>query len=139
MLENRYPKRCDPDTLPATNQRERKWLMGVIVRQKKPGKGQPWWVFVSHNGKRTSRQVRDRKAVEKAASDIRAKLQLDGFDFSKRLGHHSPKLTLEIYAEWIPGLKKAGVDELDKKAAPGCTLSALEYHEDVKVELDEKR
>jgi integrase len=24
-------------------------------------------------------------------------------DVSKQLGHHSPKLTLDVYADWIPG------------------------------------
>jgi integrase len=31
--------------------------MGVIVRQKEKGKGKPWWVFISHNGSRTSKKV----------------------------------------------------------------------------------
>ena len=38
-------------------------IMGVRVRQKIKGKGNPWWVFVSHNGKRTSRKVGDKKAA----------------------------------------------------------------------------
>jgi integrase len=42
-------------------------------------------------------------------------------DMSKQLGHHSPKLTLDVYADRIPGLRKNEVDELDKKAAPVCT------------------
>ena len=25
-------------------------FMGVTVRQNTPGKGNPWWVFVAHNG-----------------------------------------------------------------------------------------
>ena len=53
--------------------------MGVVVRQKKKGRGQPWWVFISHNGKRTSRRVGDRSAAEGVASTIRAKLQLGEF------------------------------------------------------------
>ena len=28
--------------------------MGVTVRQKKKGKGEAWWVFIAHNGKRKS-------------------------------------------------------------------------------------
>ena len=48
--------------------------MGVVVRQKKKGKGQPWWIFISHGGKRTSRKIGDRKAAENAASEIRARL-----------------------------------------------------------------
>ena len=38
--------------------------MGVRVRQKVKGKGNPWWVFISHNGKRTSRKVGDKKYAE---------------------------------------------------------------------------
>jgi len=34
-------------------------------------------------------------------------------DVSKQLGHHSVKLTLDIYYHWIPGKKKSEVDELD--------------------------
>ena len=38
--------------------------MGVTVRQKVKGKGNPWWVFVSYNGKRTSRKVGDKTAAD---------------------------------------------------------------------------
>jgi integrase len=55
--------------------------MGVRVRQKVKGKGNPWWVFISHNGKRASRKVGDKKASEEVASTIRAKLQLGEFGF----------------------------------------------------------
>jgi integrase len=58
----------------------------VRVRQKVKGKGKPWWVFVSHNGKRTSRKVGDKKAAEKVASTIRAKLQLGEFGIEKPRG-----------------------------------------------------
>jgi integrase len=55
--------------------------MGVIVRQKTKGKGNPWWVFISHNGKRTSRKVGDKGAAEEVGSMVRAKLQLGEFSF----------------------------------------------------------
>ena len=58
--------------------------MGVRVRQKMKGKGNPWWVFVSHNGKRASRKVGDKKAAEEVASTIRAKLQLGEFGFDDK-------------------------------------------------------
>ena len=57
--------------------------MGVRVRQKKKGRGNPWWVFITHNGKRTSRQVGDKAAAELVASKIRAKLQLGDFGFEE--------------------------------------------------------
>jgi len=42
--------------------------MGVTLRQKAKGKGKPWWVFISHNGKRTSRKVGSKSAAEEVAS-----------------------------------------------------------------------
>jgi integrase len=72
--------------------------MGVKVRQKIKGKGQPWWVFVSHNGKRTSRKVGDKKAAESVASTIRAKLQLGEFGFEGE----RPIPTFKEYSDrWI--------------------------------------
>jgi integrase len=72
--------------------------MGVIVRQKMKGKGNPWWVFISHNGQRTSRKVGDKKAAEEVASTIRAKLQLGEFGFEDP----KPVPTFKEYADsWI--------------------------------------
>jgi len=34
-------------------------------------------------------------------------------DVSNQLGHHSVKLTMDVYYHWIPGKKKSEVDELD--------------------------
>ncbi len=45
-------------------------------------------------------------------------------DVSRQLGHHSVKMTLDVYAHWLPGEKKAEVNELDFEAAPVRTLSA---------------
>ncbi len=57
--------------------------MGVTVRQKTKGRGKPWWVFISHNGSRTSRRVGDKNAAEKVASEIRAKLKLGQFSLDE--------------------------------------------------------
>jgi len=35
-------------------------------------------------------------------------------DVSAQLGHHSVKLTLDVYNHWAPGKKKFEVDELDR-------------------------
>ncbi|MBW2050494.1 MAG: hypothetical protein JRJ09_18495 [Deltaproteobacteria bacterium] len=58
--------------------------MGVTVRQKVKGKGKPWWVFITHNGKRTSRMVGDKDAAETVASKIRAKMKLGEFGFDEK-------------------------------------------------------
>jgi integrase len=47
-------------------------------------------------------------------------------DVSKPLGHHSVKITLDVYAHWVPGGKKAEVDELDSKTAPEKKAEAVE-------------
>jgi integrase len=49
--------------------------MGVTVRQKVKGRGQPWWVFIAHENKRKSIRVGDRAAAETLASNIREKLK----------------------------------------------------------------
>ncbi len=72
--------------------------MGVTVRQKSKGKGKPWWVFVAHNGKRTSRKVGDKAAAQDVASKIRAKLQLGEFGFEEE----RPVPIFKEYADsWI--------------------------------------
>lgn len=71
--------------------------MGVTVRQKLKGKGQPWWVFISHNGKRTSRKVGDKAATEAVASKIRAKLQLGEFGFEEK------KKSIPLFKDFAEG------------------------------------
>ena len=72
--------------------------MGVTVRQKVKGRGQPWWVFIYHNGRRTSRKVGDRRAAEAVASQIRTELQLGEFG----LGGKKPPPSFKEYADsWI--------------------------------------
>jgi len=51
--------------------------------QKIPGKGNPWWVFVAHNNKRTSRMVGSKEAAAHVASQIEAKLTLGEFDIDE--------------------------------------------------------
>ncbi|HVT79041.1 MAG TPA: tyrosine-type recombinase/integrase [Phycisphaerae bacterium] len=50
--------------------------MGVTVRQKNKGKGQPWWVFIRHNNILRSKKVGDRNAAEAVASEVRRKLAM---------------------------------------------------------------
>ncbi len=57
--------------------------MGVRVRQKVKGKGNPWWVFVSHNGQRMSRSVGTKKAALSAAKEIEQHLGLGKFGIEK--------------------------------------------------------
>ncbi len=57
--------------------------MGVKVRQKIKGKGKPWWVFVNHQGKRTSMRVGNKKSAEKVAEEIAAQLKLGKYSFER--------------------------------------------------------
>lgn len=72
--------------------------MGVTVRQKSKGKGKPWWVFVIHNGNRTSRQVGTKDAAKEVAKQIEVKLHLGEFGFEQEKA--AP--TFKEYADsWI--------------------------------------
>ena len=91
--------------------------MGVTVRQKTKGKGQSWWVFVAHQGRRISKLVGDKQAAEKVASTIRAKLQLGEFNFEDE----KPVRTFKEYADsWI------------KVTVPAtCKASTLRDYQDI--------
>ncbi|MEA1949559.1 MAG: tyrosine-type recombinase/integrase [Thermodesulfobacteriota bacterium] len=128
--------------------------MGVKVRQKIKGKGQSWWVFITHDGKRTSRKVGDKKAAEAVASTIRAKLQLGEFGFVSSkpvptfkecselwlaLPHDWKESTRESYQfnldlHILPVFGKCRIDQItrkdlkiffDKKYSDGLTLSTI--------------
>jgi len=96
--------------------------MGVRVRQKIKGKGNPWWVFISHNGKRTSRKVGDKKATETVASTIRAKLQLGEFGFEDKkpvptFKDHA-KLWLALPHDWKESTRESYLNNLNKHILP---------------------
>ena len=67
--------------------------MGVKVREKASGSG-VWWVFIWHQGRRTCRKVGSKKAADKVAEQIQAKLTL-GQDALPR--KKDPVQTLETY------------------------------------------
>jgi len=93
--------------------------MGVIVRQKTPGKGKPWWVFVSHNCRRTSRKVGKKGAAEEVAGQIQAKLSLGQYDFDKEKTK-------------VPALFKDYADSWIKVTVPAtCKASTLKDYEDI--------
>jgi integrase len=88
------------------------------------------YVFTNPNGMLIDKDVWRRrifrKALEKAKlrririHDLRhtyASLRISKGDniqdVSKQLGHHSVKLTLDVYSHWMPGKKKSEVDALD--------------------------
>ncbi len=86
--------------------------MGVIVRQKVKGKGQPWWVFIAHGGERTSRRVGTKGAAEKVASIIEARLQLGQPAFEEEQREEKPEPTFSQYAEsWISTIAPANCKE----------------------------
>jgi len=70
--------------------------MGVKVRQKIKGKGQPYWIFINHNGKRKSIKVGDRRAAEATASRIREKLSKGNLKIADT---RPPLPTFDLFAE----------------------------------------
>jgi integrase len=96
--------------------------MGVKVRQKTKGKGNPWWVFISHNGKRASRKVGDKKAAEAVASTIRAKLQLGEFGFEEQkpvptFKEHA-KMWLSLPHDWKESTRENYLGNLNNYILP---------------------
>ena len=74
--------------------------MGVTVRQKTKGKGKPWWVFINHNGKRKSKIIGDKKAAQKVARMVEARLALNDFNLGDRDDKDVP--SFRAYAEtWL--------------------------------------
>jgi integrase len=85
--------------------------MGVTVRQKIPGKGKPWWVFVAYNGKRTSRMVGSKDAAIRVATNIEARLQLGEFEFGEAK-EEKREATFKEYADsWITTIAPASCKE----------------------------
>ena len=95
--------------------------MGVIVRQKVKGKGKPWWVFIVHNGNRTSRKVGTKEAAVEVATKIQARLQLGEFDFEEEKKEEKPEPTFKERADfWISTI-----------APTSCKESTVKSYEDL--------
>ncbi len=104
--------------------------MGVKVRERPKGSG-IWSVFIDHQGKRKANKVgRDRKIAEEVAKKIEARLVLGDFGLMDKdqLGHHSIKVTVDIYGHLAPEGNKQAVDRLDDPslAATSRNLSATQ-------------
>ena len=97
--------------------------MGVTVRQKDKGKGKPWWVFISHNGKRTSKKVGDRAAAESVASKIRAKLKLGEFGFED-----DKKRAIPLFKDFAEGFMLTYSAMNHKPSTRGSYRQALDQH-----------
>jgi integrase len=96
--------------------------MGVTVRQKVKGKGQPWWVFISGNGKRTSRKVGDKKAADAVASKIRAKLQPGEFGFVQK------KRRIPLFKDYAVGFLETYSAMNHKESTTESYQSVLKNH-----------
>jgi len=96
--------------------------MGVKVRQKVKGKGQPWWVFITHNKKRTSRQIGDKAAAETVASKIRAKLQLGEFGFDEE------KKSIPLFKDFAQGFMETYSAMNHKESTQETYQQALDLH-----------
>jgi len=65
--------------------------MGVRTREKVEGSG-VYWVFIAHQGRRTSRKVGDRTAAREAARKIEARLTLGKGAFGEKAKLPAPRL-----------------------------------------------
>ena len=76
--------------------------MGVLVRQRPKGKGNPWWVFINHDGERQAKKIGDKAAAEAVAKGIRERLAQGDFQIRQKkvstFGEYARKW-LDGYAE----------------------------------------
>ena len=84
--------------------------MGVSVRQKTPGG--PWWLFIKHRGKRTSKLVGDKKAADKLASETR--LALAGGDFGLFAPPEPPPPPALTFAQYAGAYLRASEHQLKR-------------------------
>jgi len=74
--------------------------MGVTVKQRTKGKGQPWWVYICHQGKRKALKVGDKTAADAVASKIREQIKTGALN----LAPQKQIPTFEEYAtHWLAG------------------------------------
>ena len=71
--------------------------MGIVVRQKVKGKGNPWWIFINYNGKRKAKLIGDKRAAEDVASAIREKLKKGEF----RIEDNNGPLFKDYAQKWL--------------------------------------
>jgi len=76
--------------------------VGVLVRQRPKGKGNPWWVFINHDGERQAKKIGDKAAAEAVAKELRERLAKGDFQINPPL----PKQALnfgEYAKKWLDG------------------------------------
>lgn len=134
--------------------------MSVIIRQKNKGRGQPWWIFVNHNGKRKSKKIGSRKAALQVKAAIEAKLAKGDFNIDAKtvptfgevakewlafIEQERRESTYETYrqkleAHVLPVFEKMRVDQITRgsvkdylrsKAAEGFRKGTVALHRDV--------
>ena len=72
--------------------------MGFTVRQKLKGNGNPWFIFVSHEGKRISKKIGSKAQAKEVADKINARIALNDFSIEDE----KPIPTFKEYADaWI--------------------------------------
>jgi integrase len=97
--------------------------MGVKIRQKKKGKGNPWWVFITHNKQRTSMKVGTKQAAQAVADEVAAELKLGKFDMNRK--KEKPVSTFKEYSEiFMDGYSK----NKHKKSTRDSYRNVLDLH-----------
>jgi len=86
--------------------------VGITIRQKIVGKGQPWHVFIHGKGIIRSKKIGDRKAAEAVASQLRRKMALGEFKLDQQQGAE-PKRIPE-FSEYVEHYMKAHATPLLK-------------------------
>jgi hypothetical protein len=104
--------------------------MGVTLRQKVKGRGEPWWVFIAHNSKRKSIKV----GSKDAAYDLKRSIEPDLVRGKLNIEEEDSKKTpiFKEYSEkWVNGYVKVALEAVGKRpsaALPSSLVTEAYFH-----------
>lgn len=106
--------------------------MGVIVRQKTKGKGKPWWVFITHDGKRSSKKIGTKAAAKQVQTKIEEAIASKDFNIEKE----KPIPTFQEYSKkWLNNYIKVSCRESTFEEYSGILDNhILSAFKDVKID-----
>lgn len=106
--------------------------MGVSVRQKEPGKGKPWWIFISYRGKRRSKKIGGKAAALRIAQEIELKIAKQDFNLEKS----KKKPAFKTYSKkWLNDYVKVSCRESTFEEYNGILKNhVLPVFKDVKID-----
>jgi len=96
--------------------------MGVIVRQKAKGKGNPWWVFINYHGHRRSMKVGSKASAQTVADKVMERLAVEG------VGAFEVEEEIPTFEEYSERYMKKYSHVNHKESTQDAIRSTLKHH-----------